>query len=197
LLRYGNDEWSGAEPRISLFQLATRGDPPASRRVARMGGVCRWRCHLYEMVAEVDRQHRYVWRAVDHELEVLESYLTKTRNKRAALTVLKKTLKRHGSAEAIVTDGLRSYPDAMHILVNLDRRECGRWCKRREENSHLSFRRRARAMLRFRRVAALRKFASAHASIHNHFALDRHLVSRRSFKTCRAAALAEWQALAA
>src|SRR3546814_959345 len=83
--------------------------------------------------------------------EILESYVTRKRDKSAALTFLKKALKRHGRAEAIVTDGLRSYPAAMRELGNLDRREMGRWLNNRAENSHLPFRRRERAMLRFRR----------------------------------------------
>jgi len=81
-------------------------------------------------------ERHYLWRAVDHEGEVLESYVTKTRDKAAALAFLKKALKRHGRAEKIVTDGLRSYPAAMRQLGNLDRREMGRWLNDRAENSH-------------------------------------------------------------
>ena len=110
---------------------------------------------------------------------------------------LKKALKRHGSAEAIVTDGLRSYPAAMRDLGNLDRRETGRWLNNRVENSHLPFRRRERAMLRFRQMKSLQKFASVHANVHNHFNLDRHLTDRQTYKTARSAALAEWQNLMA
>lgn len=91
-----------------------------------------------------------MWRAVDHEGEILESFVTKKRNKSAALAFMKKVLKRHGRADTI-TDGLRSYP-AMRDLGNLDRRKMGRWLNNRAENSHLSFRRRERAMLRFRRM---------------------------------------------
>lgn len=142
------------------------------------------------------RMH-YLWRAVDHEGEVLESYVTKTRDKSAALRFLKKALKRHGKAEKIVTDRLRSYPAAMRDLGNLDRREMGRHLNNRAENSHLPFRRRERAMLRFRRMKTLQKFASVHANVHNHFSLERHLVDRKTFKERRSAALAEWQILMA
>ena len=69
-----------------------------------------------------------------------------------ALAFMKKALKRHGRPEAIVTDGLRSYPAAMRELGNADRREMGRWMNNRAENSHLPFRRRERAMLRFRQM---------------------------------------------
>jgi hypothetical protein len=131
------------------------------------------------------------------EGEVLESYVTKTPDKAAALAFLKKALKRHRRAETIVTDGLRSYPAAMRQLGNLDRREIGRWLNNRAENSHLPFRRRERAMLRFRQMKALQKFASVHASLHNHFGSERHLLDRQTYKQRRSAALAEWRAIAA
>lgn len=113
------------------------------------------------------------------------------------MAFLKKALKRHGCAEKIATDGLRSYPAAMRQLGNLDRREMGRWLNNRAENSHLPFRRRERAMQRFRRMKSLQKFVSVHASFHNHFNQERHLVDRQTYRERRSAALAEWQNLAA
>ncbi len=139
----------------------------------------------------------YLWRAVDHEGEVLESYVTKKRDKSAALRFFKKTLKRHGSPTTIVTDGLRSYPAAMKVLGVEDRREMVRWLNNRAENSHLPFRRRERVMLRFRQMKSLQKFAFVHANVHNHFNHDRHLVDRQTYKADRSAALAEWQNLVA
>jgi putative transposase len=138
----------------------------------------------------------YLWRVVDQEDEVLESYVTKTRDKKAALVFMKKALKRHGSPEAITTDGLRSYSAAMNGLGNRDKQEVGRWANNRVENSHLPFRRGERAMLRFRQIKVLQKFASVHANLHNHFSLERHLIDRKIYKQRRSAALAEWQSLA-
>ena len=108
---------------------------------------------------------------------------------------MKKTLKRHVRVEKILTDGLQSYPAAMRELGNLDCREMGRWKNSRAENSHLPFRRRERAMLRFRRMKTLQKFVSIHASFHNHFYQERHLIDRQTYKARRSAALAEWQQL--
>ena len=167
------------------------------QRVNRMRGSRHWRWHLDEMYVKFNGEMHYLWRAVDHEGEVLESYVTKKRDKSTALRFMKKAPKRHGKVEAIVTDGLRSYPAAMRDLGNLDRREIGRWLNNRAENSHFPFRRRERAMLRFRKMKSLQKFASVHASLHNHFNSERHLVDRRTYKLCRSAALAEWQALMA
>ena len=85
----------------------------------------------------------------------------------------------------------------MTELGNTDKQEVGRWANNRVENSHLSFRRRERAMNRFRRMKSLQKFASVHANVHNHFQLERHLVDRQTYKERRLAALAEWQILVA
>ena len=127
---------------------------------------------------------------------MLESYVTKTRDKGAALRFMKKALRRHGSPGAITTDGLRSKA-AMGELGCAEKQEFGRWANKRVENSRLSFRRRERAMLRFRQMKSLQWFASVHTEVHNPFNLERHLVDRRTCNTRRSAALAEWQNLVA
>jgi len=160
-------------------------------------GYHHWRWHLDEVFVKINGVRHYLWRAVDHEGEVLESYVTKKRDKSAALRFLKKALKRHGKAEKIVTDGLKSYPAAMRDLGNLERRIIGQWKNNRAENSHLPFRRREHAMLRFRRMETLQKFTSVHASIYNHFNFERHLVDRQTYKARRSAVMAEWKNLMA
>ena len=167
------------------------------QRVSRMRGFRHWKWHLDEMYVKLNGEMVYLWRAVDHEGEVLESYVTRTRDKAAALRFMKKAMKRHGSPEAITTDGLRSYKAAMAELGCEGRQEVGRWANNRVENSHLPFRRRERAMLRFRRMKTLQKFASVHASMHNHFNQERHLIARETYKERRSAALAEWQSFMA
>ena len=109
---------------------------------------------------------------------------------------MKKALKRHGSPEAITTDGLRSYGAALSELGTREKQEVGRWANNRVENSHLPFRRRERAMQRFRQMRTLQKFASVYANVHNHFSLERHLTDRQTCKERRSAAFAEWQVLA-
>ncbi len=167
------------------------------QRVQAMRGIRHWRWHFVEEFVKINAEQHYLWRAVDHEDEVLESYVTRKRDKAAALAFLKKALKRHGRAETIVTDGMRSYHAAMRELGNVDRREMGRGMNNRAENSHLPFRRRERAMQRFKRIKSLQKFASVCASVHNHFNQERHLTDRQTYKERRSAALAEWQSLAA
>jgi putative transposase len=167
------------------------------QRVSRMRSFRHWRWHLDEMVVKINGETMYLWRAVDHEGEMLESYVTKTRNKAAALKCMKKALKRYGSPEAITTDGLRSYGAAMNELGNRQKQTIGRHENNGVENGHLPLRRRVWAMLRFRRMKSLQKFASVHANLHNHFQLERHLVDRQTYKERRSLALTEWQNLVA
>ncbi len=126
---------------------------------------------------------------------MLESFVTKTRDKKAALKFLKKAMRKHGRAEEIVTDKLRSYGAALRELGADTRQETGRWLNNRAENSHLPFRRRERAMLRFRRMRSLQKFAGVHASVSKDFNQERSLTKRTIFKEARSAALAEWRQL--
>jgi len=165
------------------------------KRSAQMRGRPQWRWHLDEVFVRVNGETQYLWRAVDHEGEVLEVFVTKRRDRKAALTFLRKAMKRCGRPEVIVTDRLRSYSAAMREIGNEARQETGRWLNNRAENSHQPFRRRERAMARFRSSKSLQKFASIHASVRNHFNQDRHLNSREAFKSHRSVALAEWRTL--
>lgn len=76
---------------------------------------------------KINGERHYLWRAVDHEGEVLESYVSKRRDRKAALKFIRKSMKRSGQPRIIVTDKLRSYRAAMVIIGNSDRQETGRW----------------------------------------------------------------------
>ena len=129
--------------------------------------------------------------------KVLERFVTKTRDKMAALKFRKKTLKRYGRTAELVTDRLCSCRAALKGLGALDLKESGHWANSRAGISHPLFRRRERAMLRFRRMWTLQKFASVHASAFNHFNLQRSLSTRAVFKQIRNAVLAEWRGILA
>jgi putative transposase len=167
------------------------------KRVQQMRAYTHWRWHLDEVYVKINGEMHYLWRAVDHEGEVLESYVTKTRDKASALTFIRKAMKRHGRPQAIVTDRLPSYGAAMKEIGNAERQETGRRLNNRAENSHQPFRRRERAMSRFRRMKTLQKFSSVHAQVHNHFNQERHLIDRQTYRERRSAALAEWRNVAA
>ncbi|SDD52303.1 DDE domain-containing protein [Ruegeria marina] len=106
-------------------------------------------------------------------------------------------MRKHGCPEMIVTDRLRSYGAALNDFGASHRQDTGRWLNNRAATSHLPFRRRERAILRFRRMRSLQKFAVIHASACNHFNSERSLMSRTIFKLNRAAVLSEWRGLCA
>ncbi len=137
-----------------------------------------WRWHLDEVFVRINGETYYLWRAVDHEGEVLEVFAPKRRGRRAALKFLRRAMKRYGRPRAIVTDRLRSYRAATKVIGNAADQICGRWLNNRAENSHQPFRRREGAMAKFRDIKTLQKFVSVHALIHNHFNLERHLNRR-------------------
>ena len=141
----------------------------------------------------------YLWRAVDHEGEVLEAVVTSKRNKAAALKLLKRIMKKYRASSAASSPmGFGAYSVAMNeIGVAAERHEVGGRLNNRAENSHQAFRRREGAMQRFRSRKTLQKFSSVHAQVHNQFNQERHLVTRQVYKQRRSAALAEWRALAA
>ena len=136
-------------------------------------------------------------RAVDHEGEVLESSVAKTRDRTAALKLLRKSVRRHCQPETVVMRGLRSFGAALIDLGRGNDREMGRRLNDRAENSRLPFRRHDRAMLRFRRMQRFQTFAAAHASAHNHFPTGRHIQDRNTYRQPRAAARMEWRGLLA
>ena len=109
------------------------------KRRLRARNFSRWRWHLDEVFVKINGELHYLWRAVDQEGEVLECFVSRTRDKGGALKFLKKAMKRYGRPEVIVTDGLRSYSAAMKDVGNLERREAGRWKNNRAENSHQPF----------------------------------------------------------
>lgn len=175
-----------------MFAAEIRKKRPAFAR-----SHIQWRWHLDEVFVRINGETHYLWRAVDHEGEVLEVFVTRRRDRKAALRFLRKTMKRYGPPKVIVTDRLRSYRAAMKVIGNEVIQETGRWLNNRAENSHQPFRRREYAMAKFRDVKSLQIFASTHSSIYNHFNQDRHLIPRNVFKENRSTALAEWRQFAA
>jgi len=161
-------------------------------RKKRVGQHSNWQWHLDEVFVRINGGRFYLWRAVDHEGEVLECFVTKQRNKAAAKKFLIKTMRKHGAPKIITTDKLPSYGAAFREIGVADRHLFGGRSNNRCENSHLPFRRRERAMQRFKTAATLQRFVSCHSQIYNHFNHERHLETRQNYKQKRSAALIEW-----
>jgi putative transposase len=138
-----------------------------------------WQLHMNEVFMKINGETHYLWRALDHDGDVLEGFVTKRRDRKAAFKFLRKTMKHHGCADIFVTDTLRSYGATMKEIGNAERQETGRWLNNRVENSQQPFRRRKRAMPRFRRMRSLQKF------------------TRSNFKLNSAATFTEWRGICA
>jgi transposase-like protein len=150
--------------------------------------------HLDEVYLKIDGRMVYLWRAVDAEGEVLDVLVQSTRNKHAALKLMRMLLKKYAFVpERLITDDLRSYSAAAHDLGIESRHGRGRWENNRAENSHQQTRQRERKMRRFKSARSAQKFLSSHAAVHNTFNVQSHLTSAQTHRTLRAAAMNTWR----
>jgi putative transposase len=152
-----------------------------------------WRWHIDEVFVKINGETHYLWRAVDHEGTILDCYVSKRRNKKAARKVLKRLVLRHGRPKEIVTDKLASYGAALRELNMRHLQNTERYKNNQVENSHLHFRRRERGMNKFRSMQSLQKFTSIQSSFLNHFNHQRHLENRESFKNLRQNSVEQWR----
>jgi putative transposase len=151
----------------------------------------RW--HLDEMVVRIVGKRMYLWGAVDHEGEVLDMLVQRRRDKRAALRLMRKLLRRQGFApKFLTTDKLGSYGAAFRHLRLTCPHQQGLRKNNRTENSHQAVRRRERKMQRFKSAGSAQRFLNMHAAVHNTFNLQRHLISRSTLRIFRAEAAAKW-----
>ena len=178
---------------------ANKFGPAIAASIRRRRGRADSVWHLDEMVVRINGKRMFMWRAVDKEGEVLDVLVQKRRNKAAALKLLRKLLKNQGYVpDHIVTDGLLSYLAALRDLGCLSRHRPGRLRdNNRVENSHLPVRRRERKMQRFKSQGQAQLFVATHSAIYNTFNIQRHLISRKTMRIFRSAAMAEWNAASA
>src|SRR5256886_15231723 len=152
----------------------------------------RW--HLDEMVVRIAGKRMYLWRAVDHEGEILEVLVQRRRDRRAAVQLMRKLMRKQGFApKKVGKDKLRSHGAALRHLRLSCHHEQGLRQNNRAENSHQVVRRRERKMQRFKSAASAQRFLSVHAAVHNTFNLQRHLVSRSTLRIFRSEAAAQWR----
>jgi putative transposase len=153
----------------------------------------RW--HFDEMVVRIAGRRVYLWRAVDHESEILDMLVERRRDKLAALRLMRKLLRKQGLApKLLVTDKLGSYGSAFRQLRLACPHDQGLRKNNRIENSHQAVRRRERKMQRFKSAGSAQRFLSIQAAVHNTFNLQRHLISRSTLRIFRAEATAAWEA---
>jgi putative transposase len=154
--------------------------------------------HLDEVFIRIDGRLVYLWRAVDAEGEVLDVVVQSKRDKRAALKLLRKLLKKMAFVpDKLVTDDLRSYGAAARELGLSRRHERGRWRNNRAENSHQPTRRRERKMQGFKSAGSAQRFLSVHAATSNTLNVQRHLISAKTHRSFRASAMQTWREVTA
>ena len=164
----------------------------AKLRRSRSRSDAQW--HLDEVFVTINGKRMYLWRAVDCEGEVLDILVQSRRNKKAALKLIRKLLKNQGFVpDSFVTDKLPSYGAALKDLGLSRRHDFGGRKNNRAENSHLPVRQRERRMQRFKSAGSAQRFLSTHAAVYNTFNVQRHLISRRTLRQFRSAAMSEWQ----
>ncbi len=146
-----------------------------------------------ESVVRIGGERFWLWRAVDHEGEVLDMLVQRRRDTKAAQRLMRKLLRKQGFApEVLVTDKLASYGCARRKLGLTCRHEQGLRANNRAENSHQPTRRRERKMQRFKSPGSAQRFLSMHAAVQNTFNVQRHLISRPTLRLFRADATACW-----
>src|SRR5258707_5600410 len=172
--------------------------PGIARKLRRSRPRSSDRWHLDEMVVRIAGKRMYLWRAVDHEGEGLDMLVQRRRDKRAALRLMRKLLRKLGFApKLLTTDKLGSYGGAFRHLRLTCRHEQGLRKNNRAENSHQVVRRHERKMQWFKSARSAQRFLSIHAAVHNTFNLQRHLVPQSTLRIFRAEAAARWQSAVA
>ena len=156
---------------------------------------CRW--HLDEVFVSINGKRMYLWRAVDNEGEVLDILVQPRRDKKAALKLMHRLLKKQGYApDQVITDRLPSYGSALHEIGMSAKHAKGLRKNNRAENSHLPVRQRERRMKRFKSAGSAQRFLSIHAAVYNTFNIQRHLISRSTLRQFRSDATNAWRTVA-
>ncbi len=178
----------------TIRRWVIRFGPQIARRLRRGRPRAHPQWHLDEMYVSIGGRWMYLWRAIDQEGEVLDVLVQARRDKRAALKLVRKLLKKHGFApRTIVTDKWRAYGAAFRDLGLAAWHHRAKWKNNRIEGSHVRVRRRERAMQGFRSPGSAQRFLSIHAAVYNQFSNRRHLISADENRARRKCAFAAWR----
>jgi putative transposase len=146
-----------------------------------------------EVFVKIQRKQHSLWRAVDQDGEVVDVFLHKQRDGKAAKRFFKRLLRKHkAGARKIVTDKPRSCNVAHRELIPETIHDTSQYANNRAELSHGPTRVRERGMRKFKSMEQVQRFLNAHAAVHNLFNLGRHLVSAGNYRFFRARAFSSW-----
>ena len=147
-----------------------------------------------EVFVKIQGDQHYLWRAVDQDGEVVDVFLQKRRNGKAAKRFFRRLLKKyHDEPRIIVTDKLGSYRVAHRGLIPDTIHDTSQYANNRAELSHQPTRVRERGMRKFKSLEQAQRFLDVHATVCNLFNLGRHLVSAKTYKLFRLRAFASWE----
>ena len=153
--------------------------------------------YIDEVFVKIQGQQHYLWRAVDQDGEIIDVFLQRRRDAKAAKRFFKRLLKTHrNEPRKIVTDKLRSYGVAHRALIPDTIYDTHQYANNRAELSHQPTRVRERVMRRFKSMRQAQRFLTVHAAVYNLFNLGRHLVSARNYRFFRLRAFASWNYVA-
>jgi transposase-like protein len=171
--------------------------PTIARRLRRLRPKAHPLWHLDEMYVSIGGRWMYLWRAVDQDGEVLEVLVQAKRDKRAAVKMIRRLLKKQGFApRTVVTDRWRAYAAAFRDLGLTAWHHQAKWKNNRIESAHVPVRRRERKMQRFRSPGSAQRFLSIHAAVYNTFNAKRHEVSAANHRLLRGRAFDAWRVAA-
>ena len=146
-----------------------------------------------EVFVKIDGKQHYLWRAVDQDGEIVDVFIQRRRDGKAAKRFFKRLLKTHrNEPRKIVTDKLRSYGVAHRELKPDTIHDTSQYANNRAELSHQPTRVRKRLMRRFKSMQQTQRFRTVHAAVYNLFNLGRHLVSAKNYRLFRSSSFASW-----
>ncbi len=160
------------------------------RRQGRLGDT--W--FLDEVFVRIRGRRHYLWRAVDQDGDVIDILVQRRRSARAAKRFFRKLLKGQGSAPRwLITDKLRSYGAAHHVVMPSVEHVTARYANNRCEASHQPTRQRERQMRRFKSASQAQQFLAVQGVILNLFRLGRHRLRAAHYRLLRTRSLMDWQ----
>ena len=150
--------------------------------------------HLDEVFVKIQGVRHYLWRAVDQDGEVVDVFLQRRRDGKAAKRFFKRLLRASGNEpRRIVTDKLRSYGVAHRELIPDTIHDTSQYANNRAELSHQPTRVRERGIRRFKSIHQAQRFLGTYAAVYNLFNLGRHLISAEHYRLFRQRAFVSWK----